>query len=108
MVSYPGSYPGFVRLVANFGNRWRTSFPTNSSPIRLFFLCFGPNAVPPRSSLPIVPEHRELVGPLTIELAQKMPVFTGYLPIRISQLPLKLPLSLRKRFGAKNGLYLAG
>jgi hypothetical protein len=32
-----------------------------------------------------------MVGPLTIELAQKAPIFTGYLPIRISQLPLKLP-----------------
>ena len=60
-----------------------------------------------RRSLPIVPEHRELVGPLTIELAQKTPIFTGYLPIRISQLPLKLPPSLRKRFGAKNSQYLA-
>jgi hypothetical protein len=33
----------------------------------------------------------KVVGPVTIELAQKMPSFIGISPIRISQLPLKLP-----------------
>ena len=39
---------------------------TNSSPIHPYFQCFGPNAVPPRS-LPIVPDHRKLVGPLGLD-----------------------------------------
>jgi hypothetical protein len=34
--------------------------------MHLFFQCFDPNAVHPRS-LPILPEHRELVGPLGLE-----------------------------------------
>ena len=34
--------------------------------MHLSFRCFDPNTVPPRS-LPIVPEHRELVGPLGLE-----------------------------------------
>jgi len=33
----------------------------------------------------------ELVGPLTIELTQKMRIFLGFSLIRLSQLPLKLP-----------------
>jgi len=49
----------------------------NSSPIQRHFQRFGANPVPLRSS-PIVTEHRELVGPLTIEIAQKTPIFTGY------------------------------
>jgi hypothetical protein len=89
-VSYPGSYPGFVRLAANSRDRWRTSFRTNSSPIRLFFRRFDPNAVPPRS-LPIVPDYQELVGPLTIELTHQLACFMGIRSIRYSQLPRKLP-----------------
>ena len=71
----------FVCGSANFADRQRTSFQTNSSPIHLFFRCFDPNTVPPRS-LPTVPEHRKLVGPLTIELPQKMPSFIGVSLIR--------------------------
>src|SRR6185437_2004824 len=37
-----------------------------TSPTSLFFLGFGSIAVPPRS-LPTVPEHRKLVGPLGLE-----------------------------------------
>jgi hypothetical protein len=39
----------------------------------------------------VVPEHQELVGPLTIELTLKTPIFIGITPIRESQLPRKLP-----------------
>ena len=46
--------------------RHRPQYISNSSPIHLSFQCFHPNAVPPRS-LPIVPEHCELVGPLGLE-----------------------------------------
>ena len=52
---------------------------------------FARFVIVPSRSLPIVPENRKLVGPLTIEFAQKTPIFTGYLPIRISQVHLKLP-----------------
>jgi hypothetical protein len=37
----------------------------------------------------------KVVGPLTIELAHKMPIFIGYMPIRISQLLPKLPRLLQ-------------
>src|SRR6185437_4467529 len=63
--------------------------------MHLFFQCFDLNAAPPRS-LPIVLEHRELVGPLTIELAWTMPCFVGIFLIRESQLPRKLPRRLRR------------
>jgi hypothetical protein len=40
----------------------------------------------------------ELVGPLTIELTQKMPIFIGILPIREAQLPRLLP----RRFSSQD------
>jgi hypothetical protein len=46
----------------------RTSFPAN--PIQLFFRCFNSNAVP-RRSLPTVPDHRKLVGPVGLEPTTK-------------------------------------
>ena len=46
-------------------------------------------ALSPRA--PIVTEHRELVGPLTIELAHETPIFIGVSLIRIVQLPRMLP-----------------
>jgi hypothetical protein len=48
---------------------------------------------------PIVTEHRKLVGPLTIELAQEMPIFKGLTLIRESQLPRELPRQLLSQKG---------
>ena len=41
------------------------------------------------------PRKKEWWAPLTIELARKMPIFIGYMPIRISQLLPKLPQLLQ-------------
>jgi len=79
----PQKLPRKCPLVANFSDRWRTSLSDQSSLLRRFFLCFAVRAN--------VPEHRKLVGPLTIELMRETPIFIGICSTRYSQLPRKLP-----------------
>jgi hypothetical protein len=70
---------------------------------RLFFLVFCRLCERPRTPANVY----GIVGPLAIELAGKTPILTSYLPIRISQLPLKLPPFTPQEIRGENSQYLA-
>jgi hypothetical protein len=75
-------------------------------PIRVRYTCFS-GVLTRMPSLPDCPRTSQISGPAHHRTSAENAYFTGYLPIRISRLPLSYPLSLRKRFGEKNSQYLA-
>jgi hypothetical protein len=98
----PGKLPRFCAAGSELCRSLANFIRTNSSPIHQFFLRFDPDGVPPRS-LPIVPEHRELVGLLTIELTQRMPIFMALTPIRDRSYPVSYPADFACGFPVKDG-----